>query len=173
MDQPVARKSHAAEVAGPLRTGERVSIIGIVVSNLPGEVPAFVIDDRSALLLVRCFGRAKLPSVGSCVHVLGSVRDFEGERYCAAEIVKELSPQWLDVRTAELVNQTAFTTPVAEPDDADALLLRAIRELDRGDGAAIDALVAKAGASSEARLALMIAKGDVFEVSPGKVKILE
>jgi hypothetical protein len=189
----VAQKARIADVlAGNLEQAQgapRVNIIGVVVSTGEGTPPSFMLDDRSAILLVRQFEHPVAPPVGAVVGVIGRVRDVSGERYVAAEIVRSLQAKWLEVRSLELGHQSSFITPtipstkpapaagVVEEqvvdDDQDSALLRAIGELDTGPGAAIDDILAKLGPDAETMIALLLTRGDIFEVSPGRVKILQ
>lgn len=53
-------------------------------------------------------------------------------------------------------------------------LIELIRELDPGDGAPVDDVLAQAGFdAAEAKLQFLISEGEIFELRAGKVKVLE
>jgi len=52
-------------------------------------------------------------------------------------------------------------------------VLAAIKELDDGNGAAVEKIIAKLGGSAETILTNLMAEGEIFELRPGKVKVLE
>lgn len=55
---------------------------------------------------------------------------------------------------------------------ADAVL-HAIRDLDDGSGADVAKVIAKAGKAAEKVVTALLAEGEIFELRPGKVKVLE
>ena len=53
-------------------------------------------------------------------------------------------------------------------------ILEIIRELDDGQGAAVEKVLAKAGRpDAETMLTNLLAEGEIFEIRPGRVKVLE
>ncbi len=142
----------------------------------------FLVEDGTGRLVVRAFTPLAVPPVGALVCLVGRPREFGGERYLVPEIVHVLDElRWALVRRLELARRVP--TDLVEPpppaeaaDEADPLsqLLDTIRRLDGGSGAPTDAIVAAAGgAEAEARLRMLLAQGDVFEIRPGFVKVLE
>ncbi len=59
-----------------------------------------------------------------------------------------------------------------EEGEADAVL-KIIRDLDSGSGADIEKVTAEAGGRSEEIINGLLKNGDVFELTPGKIKVLE
>ena len=182
----VAQKARVADiVAGNVQTAEgaaRVNIMGCVVAVNPEEPPSFMMDDTSALVLVRQFDKRAAPQIGSVVCVIGRVRDHQGERYIASEIVRPLDTAWVAVRSLELARASSFVTPSLvsaeervedDAEDADASMLAVIRDLDEGTGASLDDIVSHTGPDAEKTVQFLLRRGDVFEVSPGRIKILE
>jgi len=53
------------------------------------------------------------------------------------------------------------------------VILTLIRELDAGQGAAVEEVVWKGGPSAEGTLSTLMAEGEIFEIRPGRVKVLE
>ena len=72
----------------------------------------------------------------------------------------------------ETANEEAITTQ--KPKNDKGSLIDIIRELDPGDGAAVDEIIAKSGMpDAEEKLQFLITQGEVFELRAGKVKVLE
>lgn len=168
----------------------RANLVGVVVSvNLEG-LPTFVLDDGTGKVTVRAFepsAQMAAVQVGDAVLVIGRPRQFNAERYVLPEIVRKLPDLgWLDVRKSELGAVQTMPKAVASVpqavveevvDDAFGLaenVMGAIRALDQGDGADTDAVIAQANAKdSEKTVQFLLRNGDIFEVSPGKLKVLE
>ena len=185
-----AQKVRLADVAaGNLDSEEtRINVMGVVVGVNNEQPPSFMLDDQSALMLVRQFDKNPTPPVGSCVCVIGRARQYGNERYVTSEIVKVIDVAWLQVRSLELARKSSFVTPtvsgqsnqnaavedvVEDQADGDATVLQLIRKLDTGQGAAMDDVIAQAGENPENTIASMLKRGDIFEISPGRIKILE
>lgn len=173
--------------AGNVQADSRVNVMGVVVAVNKEEPPSFVIDDQSALILVRQFDKLPAPSLSQAVCVIGRARVYGEERYITSEIVKTVQPSWLQVRSLELANASSFVTPtitkpapqdaveeaVVDDIDVNAAVLRCIRTLDEGNGVPVDEVLARTGDGAEAAMQLLLRRGDIFEMTPGKVKILE
>lgn len=120
--------------------------------------------------------------IGDPLVVIGRIREFGGERYIMPEIVKKLqSSEWISIRKAELERSGVASKPKAsvagaENPDAGAGegILSLIRELDDGNGAFIDKVIKMSNnTNADAVLNTLLENGDIFEVNPGKVKVLE
>jgi len=156
--------------------------MGVVVAADNSRPASFVVDDGSGLILVRRFDNQDAPSVGIPLCVIGRLRD-SGERYIACEVAKAIAPAWIEVRRLELSKQPAaniskksIAAPIPESDAGDEQkvdLLVLIRKLDTGSGALIDDIITEAGAGAEQQLRTMMSRGDIYELSPGCIKILE
>ncbi|MBV6342880.1 hypothetical protein [Candidatus Magnetobacterium casense] len=184
----VALKASCKDLlSGAVRDGSRVNVIGTVVGSASESPPAFVMDDRTAIILVREFDKIVPVVVGSVVAVIGWLRVFGNENYVAAEIVRQLDSRWLDVRAKELASGPALALTAAgsgvsgDSDirkmaddilDSEAVVLKLVRELDSGSGAPTDDVLAQAGKDAEGVVALLLERGDIFEASPGRLKIL-
>ncbi|MBR9692957.1 hypothetical protein GOV07_03445 [Candidatus Woesearchaeota archaeon] len=141
--------------------------------------------------------------VGDVILLIGRPREYQNRRYLVAEIAKRLgSPKWLEFRKAELgraqepVQELQQKTPETEqeketeqvreavkeakPVQEEVLenkadkLLAVIKTIDKGTGAAIEDVIAQSGdPTAEAVLTDLMAEGEIFEVKPGRVKVLE
>jgi hypothetical protein len=154
----------------------RVDVMGVVVAADNSRPASFVLDDGTGLILVRRFDDINAPVVGTPLCVIGRLRE-SGERYIACEVAKAINPAWMEVRKLELAKRPTsaapakpLTTPVVEK-EVDLLVL--IRQLDKGEGALIDDIITQAGSGAEQQLRVMMSRGDIYELSPGRIKILE
>lgn len=178
------------------RKVSRVNILGTVVSiNLDTGYKSIYIDDGTAKLSVRSFEQNIMldaRQVGDVVFAIGKPREYGREIYVLPEIIKPVADmRWVELRAFELNKQpvaeqafepeikvSAEKESVAEDfvdDDGSAKkILDQIRSLDVGSGADYEAVVSKAGVeNAEKTLLNLLKNGEVFEVSPGKLKVLE
>jgi hypothetical protein len=134
----------------------RVRIYGIVVSQDP-----LIIDDGTGNIGVRNFDQTLDTQLGEFVICIGRPRSHNNEPYLLGEILKKTNPQWKKYYESKKPKQT-FTNP-----------LDIIRELDKGEGANFEDVAKKLGPKGEDIITSLLAKGDIFETRPGKLKILE
>src|SRR3989344_3598670 len=175
----------------------RVNIIGTIVSNANGEA---VLDDGSAGIVLRSFGdsneMAEL-NVGDIVLAIGKIREYSSQKYVVPEIIRKTGKEWLELRELELkrnelLNPVTDTTAKTEKvrlaeeeqaaeeevvrersgNDEEKKVYEAIKALDSGEGAAIDEVIQKSGEAEEI-INRLLNRGDIFEIKPGKIKILE
>ncbi len=165
----------------------RVNVIGVVVFSSEEGLPIISIDDGSGRISVRAFEpneRMSSVKVGDVVVVIGRPRQFAAEMYILPEIVRKLSDLgWIEVRKAELAPIQSVPAPEAREENfteeaveesVGEVVINAIRSLDEGNGAEIDAVIAKVGsADAEKVIRLLLQNGDIFEISPGRLKVLE
>ncbi|MBI1934913.1 hypothetical protein HYS31_00585 [Candidatus Woesearchaeota archaeon] len=164
----------------------RANIIATLVNKQ--ELPnctAGIIDDGTGRVLLKSFEKIGMFAnidIGDPLVVIGRIREFGGERYIMPEIVKKLqSSEWISIRKAELERSGVASKPKAsvagaENPDAGAGegILSLIRELDDGNGAFIDKVIKMSNnTNADAVLNTLLENGDIFEVNPGKVKVLE
>lgn len=164
----------------------RVNVLATVVAK---EGAGMTIDDGTAQVLVRSFEGEPKAEVGSLVLVIGRPREFNSERYLVLEICRRLrSNEWIAYRRRELAHLAShdFTEPVEQAEVGEVVQVRdggenpferlvaKIRELDGGQGADIeDILKAAALPEGERLLRTLLEEGEIFEIRPGKVKVLE
>ncbi|MBI2557983.1 hypothetical protein HYW20_01565 [Candidatus Woesearchaeota archaeon] len=163
----------------------RANIIATLISK--SEQPQYsssVIDDASGKILLRSFyvNAFSKFDVGDVVLVIGRIREFNGERYIMPEILKKLEGAgWINVRKLELgktpvaIKETVGNedNPQHEDNAAENIYLL-IKKLDDGDGASVDDIIKNSGSdSAEIIINRLLENGDVFEIKPGKLKVLE
>lgn len=182
----IAHKLRISDILGECDVS-RVNIIATLVykSESPNYSSA-IVDDGTGKILVSSFENSDKfakTDVGDAVLVIGKIRKFNSERYIMPEIFKKINNiGWVDVRKFELEN-TSFSSnskivdsaSIAEvPANANEEVYLLIKNLDKGDGAPIDDVVNNSNsAEAEAIINKLLEKGDVFEVNPGRLKILE
>ena len=176
----------------------RVNIMGVVVSDPSVEErnQSIVIDDGSDRIVLRSFEDGLSLSgfvLGDVVNVIGKPREYMGSKYIIPEIVRKIvNNKWLELRKNELESvekkhgssvlsvkkQDNFSFSVEEDvvedvSDVDAVL-NLIRSLDKGDGVLIDEIISSLKKEGiEKMINSLLEQGDIFEIQPGKVKILE
>jgi len=171
------------------RKVSRVNIIATVVSEPElGILPiTFIVDDGSGRISCRSFEQKEYPfTLGDIVLVIGRIREF-GELYIAPEIVKKIdSIKWVELRRQEL-KKNADMRRVGPQSDEKVLveeeaigkpntsqnIVSLIRELDTGNGVDIEEIIARLGADAARAVDYLLQDGEVFEVSPGKLKVLD
>lgn len=171
-----------ADVNGILegRFSQRVSLAGIVVLKEESDsVQGIFIDDGTGKILIKSFNNAPKFTgfnIGDSVLVIGSCREFNNEIYVAAEAAKNIDPLWIKVHQIELAKPDK-----AEEDCSSAKkmpinkdILSAIREFDDGNGALMSRLLElDCDGDIKLKIDFLLKKGEVFEVSPGRLKVLE
>jgi len=167
-----ARKTLISNIANDVR----VNIVGIAVSVRP-----LVLDDGTGQVSVRGSFEGK---IGDTVMIIGRPMNVQSETYLSPEIIKRLPDAgWLSVRKKELGKEPKRIIIKQEPiaakteeheNDKHADLLLLIKKLDTGDGVEIEDLISKSTIKDcQPLIDHFIRCGEVFEVSPGKIKVLE
>lgn len=161
----------------------RVSIISaLVYKSEDAGYASGIIDDGTGRISLRNFEKKDVFSkidIGDIILVIGKIREFSNERYIVPEIVKTINnPDWVKVRKAEVQgNVLGLDDSKKEPDENTSAVdevFSLIRKLDSGDGVLIDDVVREyKNNDAEETLKTMMKNGDIFEIKPGKIKILE
>lgn len=144
-----------------------------------------IIDDGSGKISLKSFENnvifAKI-DVGDVILVIGKVREFNKERYVMPEIIKKISNiVWMNVRRLELredankkIEVNIAEGNIAEEVSMDKEVYELIKKLDYGDGVTIEDLVNNCeNKDAEKVVRKLLENGDVFEIKPGKIKVLE
>lgn len=144
-----------------------------------------MIDDGTGRIALRVFENKNIFSkvdIGDFVLVVGRLREFGNERYIIPEIIKKLGDiEWVNLRKLELKNinfenaETKSKDPVVEfSKSISEEVYSLIKSLDNGDGADFDAVIKNSkNNDAEQAISSLLESGDVFEVKPGKLKVLE
>ena len=164
----------------------------VVIDDGTGKLSARAFEQNASLDNLK---------IGDCVLVIGRPREFGGSIYVLPETSRVITDtRWLEVRKLELERnsfpiapQKGSEMPAGEsrkgvednPNDAveeefvgaasiNSIVCDVIKRLDRGEGADFDEVVKQASSpEAESTVLSLLKNGDIFEVSPGKLKVLE
>lgn len=175
----------------------RLNLVGIILSmEKMGYVTNLLIDDGTGIITLKLFEESALNfSVGDTLLIVGKVRMFNQEKYISPEILRKVTTAWLKVRMIELKNRvipvnsysSEKNTPLAQtPDDSGKevkneeiselpgeKVIGLIRAMDEGNGVMIEDIIEKSPLKDTERiLQKMLEQGVIFQVMPGKVKVL-
>lgn len=166
----------------------RVNIIATLVYKIEqaqGYAGA-VIDDGTGRLSLRSFENLDVFSkvdVGDAVLVVCRIREFNNEKYASLEILKKIrDARWLNLRKLELEKKkTANDAVIAQnkPSNENAVgaseeVYMLVKKLDDGNGALVEDVIKNSGRDdAESIVNGLLVSGDIFEISPGRVKVLE
>lgn len=178
------------------KKGEKISranVMGVVVT-IPDNANSIFVDDGSDKIEVRSFENNNVfkdITIGDIVLIIGRPREFNAEIYINSEIIKKISNKgWLEFRKKEILLRNINTPDIKEEkapkkeaeeeakeetseiiDEIEDTLMK-IKELDAGQGCDVQELVSK-NPKAEEIIEQLLLKGEIFEITPGKVKILE
>lgn len=165
----------------------RVNIVATLVYKSEGiNNSSAIIDDGTGKILVRSFENSDKftkTDIGDSILAIGKIREFNNERYIVPEIFKKINnAAWVNVRKLELEN-TSFNNdskiidnnPVVEVSaSVNEEIFLLIKSLDKGDGVPIDDVIKTSNnIEAEGIINKLLKNGDVFEIKPGRLKILE
>ena len=168
----------------------RVNLIAtlVYISAEESNYRSAVIDDGTGKISLRTFENSNIFSkadVGDAVLVIGRIREFNNEKYILPEILKKVNNVgWVNLRKAELreprvsenndLNSTSAAVAEEIIPSFNEDIYSLIKKLDTGEGAVIDEIIKNSGNNNaEEVINKMLASGDVFEIKPGKIKVLE
>jgi len=192
-------KEEGEWVPNYIRVGDkkvsRVNLMAVVVSkqNLENtNYQSLIIDDGSGKISIRTFEEGSNfddIDVGSFVVVVGRPREYLNEKYIVSEILKKIGDQlWVEVRKMELGSMKKIedvSSEVDKPeerklkeervgDDINTKIFNLIKEVDQGEGADTQDVISKSNIDrAEETINRLLKDGEVFEIKPGKLKVLE
>lgn len=159
-----------------------------------GSVTSLLLDDGSGQISLRFFEeneRVNALNIGDLILVVGRVRVYNQEKYLAAELVKTVDPAWLKVRKKELAfspeaaseeivqEKVGIEEEIVTEEAGEASLLptekiiKTVQKLDQGSGVLIEEIIEKLPlAEVEATVEKMLKEGSIFQIQPGRVKVL-
>ena len=165
----------------------RMNIVGVVVQKSElNNYKTLAIDDGTGKISARVF--ESNPSVGQIdvgdiVIVIGRPREFSSEKYILIEIIKKIDPSWAKVRKLELEKNTKKSgNPANDTSSAEDVVVdlspanrifKLIKELDQGSGVSIEELSSENIKDVDKLIGMLLKEGDIFEIRPGKLKVLE
>jgi RPA family protein len=171
----------------------RVNIIGTIIRKQDNNMAA-TIEDGTSTIQLRVFEDRRLlqhVEVGDVTLAIGRPREYGAERYILPEIIKKIDAGWLKVRSKELALRKPLVIAQSVQGQAQELekssqemeeametpteiIRNFIRQLDKGDGVDVESVVSSGiTENAEKHLATLLKNGDIFEIRPGRVKVLE
>lgn len=171
----------------------RVSLIAhIVGSERTGNILTLLVDDGSGSVVVRFFDQSKLEKykVGEVIHIIGRIRSYNEEMYISPEISTKVEALWIKVRNLSLVKKQDTVESMQEVEKKEQVEVQELEEeehnllpseklralisqMDQGEGVLLEDVIEKSAFdNTEDIISKMLEKGDIFENSPGKVKVL-
>ena len=164
----------------------RINIIGVVVQKSElDNYKTLIIDDGTGEISARVFENNKLLDmidVGNIVLIIGRPREFTSETYLLIETIKEINHAWAEVRKLELEKNGGKSNSLPDNNsigeeavdlDPTSKIVKLIKELDKGNGVPIEEISSKNIKDIDKTLNMLLKKGDLFEIKPGKLKVLE
>lgn len=164
----------------------RVNLIGTVVSAPSTETnfKSFVLDDGSGKINVRSFEKNNIFSnidIGDVILMIGRPREYGSEKYIVPEIIKKIDDhRWLKVRALELEKDTSqekIKTEIKIEEIKETPLnniFNIIKELDKADGVDIEEIISVSkNQNVEKIIKTLLEGGEIFEIRPGKFRVLE
>lgn len=161
----------------------RVNIIAIVISK---ENNLLTIEDGTGKIQVRSFQETKTISQlkpGDIVLIIARPREYNSEKYLALEIIRKLDTnKWLEFRKKELENQ--ILKPIIKEESIQeqpssstnnlTLIINKLKELDKGEGVDIENLISQLNIQDPNKhITTLLNEGEIFEIRPGKLKVLD
>ena len=161
----------------------RVNIIAIVV--LKSEEPSYSsagIDDGTGRISLKSFENKAIFSnvdVGDCVLVVGKIRQYNDEKYIIPEAMKKIDVGWMNHRKIELERMplsgnSEHGLVIEEVAGSDDEVYSLIKKMDEGEGVSFESVISSSkSARAEGIIKRLLESGDIFEIKPGKLKVLE
>jgi RPA family protein len=181
------------------RKVSRANIIGAVVAKEEnGDINynSIVVEDGTGKISLRAFKedakKLKDAKIGDVVLVIGRPREYGSERYILLEIIKIINDRkWIDVRRLEieksrqnnLEKEEAKSIEDAEEEvvgeeivekKEEAIhdkIIDYVRKLDKGNGVDFEDILKEF--KNEDAIKSLLSEGELFEIRPGRVKVLE
>ncbi len=178
----------------------RINLIGIAISKNENEqnYQSLTIDDGSGNISLRSFEKNETINnieVGDVIIVIGRPREYGSEKYIVPEIIKKIdNKKWIDVRKIELDIKDLKTAKLPAKEEKvivenidsgpkeqtkniinnSKLIYETVKKLDSGQGVDIEDIIKKTGIKdAEEIIKKFLREGEMFEISPGRIKILE
>lgn len=162
----------------------RVNLIATVVDKAEySSYSSIMIDDGTGRIPLRTIENNQFFSkidVSDVVLVIGRIREFNNERYIMPEIIKNINSSWLNVRRFEIsqhFDNKIIEQPIEETStdaNINEVVYSLIKKMDDGYGVAIDDVIKNSNNSEAERIIYkLLENGDIFEIKPGKLKVLE
>ena len=173
------------------RRVSRVNIIAVVVSkNTDNLNYALVLDDGSGRISIRSFDSGKILDdfdIGDIILIIGRPREYGNEKYLVSEIIRKVeNKKWVDVRKIELKKEPEIGKKEEIKEEVEEEVIETdgrslpqkifslVKELDKGDGVEVEKIIEKLNSEDvDKMINNLLKEGEMFEIRPGRIKILE
>ncbi|MEM4637648.1 MAG: hypothetical protein QXK76_01310 [Candidatus Woesearchaeota archaeon] len=165
----------------------RVNIIAVVVSK---EDNSITLDDGTGKIIARTFDKPEMllkVQIGDPVIIIGRPREYNNNIYLTIDIIKKIKDiEWINYRKKELSLIKKIRNVDKKNIINDAVIIESqntitnkekiialIKNLDSGSGADIEDIIKYSKIkNAEEIIKDFILKGEVFEIKPGKIKLM-
>lgn len=172
----------------------RINLMGAIVAKQNNENANYggiVLDDGSGKISVREFQENKIldkVEIGDFVVIIGRPREYGAEKYVVPEIAKKITNEkWIEVRKLELEHYNSGESGDSEEEieEVEELvessgeivlsqkIYNLIKEKDSGKGVSTEEIIKEHGAEAEKAVNRLLIEGEIFEIRPGQLKVLE
>lgn len=175
----------------------RVNLMAVAVAKQNLENANYqnmMIDDGSGRISIRSFdenNNFNNIEIGDIILVIGRPREYLNEKYIVSEILKKINdPLWVELRKLELSYKKEVNNEVVDSnksdikkeevkekqieDDINTKIFNLIKEADSGEGADTEDIIKRSNIEkAEEIITKLLEQGEVFEIKPGKLKVLE
>jgi len=159
----------------------RVNILATVVAK--NDDGSFIIDDGSDKINAKFFDNRNTEgfSVGDIIQIIGRPREWNSQKYIMPETIKKLEDKrWINVRKLELSRLKEYKKEEKIEKEEEVLenpydlILKLIKDMDSGNGASYEEVLVRSKVKEgEEILTALLEQGEIFEIKPGRLKILE
>jgi len=166
----------------------RINLIGTVVSTPADEevnYQSITLDDGTGRISVRIFEQNNLfnnINIGEVILVIARPREYNNQIYLLPEILKKIEDKgWIKVRELELKQESKIENKKTEETKEEIIediqesildkIINFIKEKDSGDGVDFEEVLKQI--DEEEAIKELLKKGELFEIRPGILKVLE
>lgn len=158
----------------------RLNIIAVLVNKTEtGQNQNMTIDDGTGsinmIAFERFFGIDNM-KVGELVNIIGRPRIYNEEKYIIPEIIKTIDKRWISVRKKELgIKENKIETNIEQdPLTPFENVIEIIKKIDNGAGVSYQEIESCfKDEKLEEVISSLLERGEIFEITPGKYKVLE
>ena len=161
----------------------RANVLAFVVAK--NEDGSFLVDDGSGSINIRSFDEKKFDAeIGDLILIIGKPREWNNQKYIVPEVVRKINnKKWIEVRKLELktmekIKPQEIIAPETHEEEIIEnpyqKVLNTIRNIDSGNGADYQEVLANSSIKdAEKIINTLLEEGEIFEIRPGRLKVLE
>src|SRR4030042_319255 len=150
-----------------------------------GWNPSYFLTDLGDISRVNIIGVVVSNEVGDLVLIIGRPRVYNEQKYLLPEIVKKINPRWGAYRQLQLEILKKKTRAIKKESrvilnekeksvNYFQKIVEFVKDLDDGSGADVNEVIKRADApKGEELVQKLIEEGELFEIKPGRIKVLE